>query len=732
MRRARRAAGETATVAGVEALLRAGALERAERTGRAVLRREPGNPDAWHLHALVAIEAGKLAKARSRLDRALAIRPDRSVFHSNLGAVLERLGDLEGARRAHERALALDRAPADNWFNHGLILLRLGRPAEAVASLEAACRRAPRDPEARLNLGRALERSGDAAGALREYRNALAHAAGAGERWARESKDALRRVLAAVFPVEAAPDIRRLLLETGVTAEVGPAAAAQLRTGRPSPGDEPAVAGSCATAGGAPDPLLLAYLRGTINLDPSLERWCAAMRRDRLRAWSALDEAEAAARAAGREGELVAALAAQCFANEFAWPVKGEEEARLAGAAAERVEARLAGDGPIVPAAIAPDLLLVSLYRPLNRLAGAERLAEVPAEGWSAAVADLLRRSLHEPLEERSLARNLPALAPIRDTTSRAVRAQYEENPYPRWLSLPPAPDTGLAEALAERFPERASASGGFETVLVAGGGTGYEPLVVARRCPRARVLSLDLSRTSLAYGARMARRLGIDNVRFLQGDLLEVAELGERFDLILATGVLHHMAEPSAGLGALAGVLRGDGIMKVGLYSHRAREVVARARDAAAAAGWDGSPAGIRAFRRAVIEGDRPELSRLLRSADFYTTSSCRDLVFHVHERRLTLPELGRALAGAGLRPLGFEADREIRTRYLRRYPADPHLRSLDTLAEFESHYPEAFAGMYLLWVEHGPPDRGRGGPVPPPGGEPPPDARIREDPPA
>ena len=82
---------------------------------------------------------------------------------------------------------------------------------------------------------------------------------------------------------------------------------------------------------------------------------------------------------------------------------------------------------------------------------------------------------------------------------------------------------------------------------------------------------------------------------------------------------------------------------------------------------------------------------------------SSCRDLVFHVHERQFTIPKVAGALAAAGLRPLGFEAGRETRSRYRRTFPGDPHMRSLGNLAEFEKTHPEAFAGMYLLWAEPG-----------------------------
>ena len=683
------------TIAGVAELLRGGEPGRAERAARAVLKQEPRNADAWHLHAMAALEAGSLAKARTRLERAIAIRPDSSVFHSNLGAVLDRMGDLESSYRAHDRALALDRESGDNWFNHGLVLLRLGRPAEATASLQAARDREPGDPEVRLNLGRALERSGDREGALREFRSALARGPGSGGRWAGEIREAIRRVLGEVFPVEAAPDIRRLLVETGVTPEVGSAAAAQLRIGAPAPGDAAAVSRFLASRGR----LLFDYLRGVVNLDPELERLLVAARAEHLREWTAAGTAEAAARAAGPEGRLAAALAVQCFHNEYAWYVSPEEESLLAAPAA-RLDRALAEEAPIDPGSLAADLLLVSLYRPASAFPGADRLAAVAPEQWSPPLADLLHHSLRGPREEQRIARELPSLAAVRDPTSRTVRAQYEENPYPRWISLPPGPAVDLVEALARKYPDR-PVRGPIESVLVAGGGTGYEPLLAARENPAAKVLSLDLSRASLAYGARMARRLGLANVHFLQGDLLDVGDLGERFDAILASGVLHHMADPEAGMRALAGVLRPGGVMRIGLYSEHARELVTKARATAEAAGHDGSPDGVRAFRREVVEGDEAEIGVLLRSPDFYTVSSCRDLVFHVHERRFTIPEVAGALGAAGLRPIGFEAGRETSSRYRRKYPGDPHLRSLGTLAEFETVHPEAFAGMYLLWAE-------------------------------
>ena len=458
--------------------------------------------------------------------------------------------------------------------------------------------------------------------------------------------DALRRVLASVFPAEEDRAVRRIVEEAGAPPELGPAAAAQLRSTLPERPDDESVAAFVARAPG--DRLLLAYLKRAINRDPALERWLVRARARLLTEWAGRDGVR---RAGARDEALIAALALQCFHNEYVW-CTDEEEERLLAEALARLERDLAGGVDPGSDALTADLLAV--------------------------------------------------LGAVKDPISRSVQAQYEENPYPRWLSLPEGPAAELGEALARRFPHPRRGAP-LRSILVAGGGTGFEPLLAARQSPDARIVSLDLSRASLAYGAREAGRLGLNNVRFVQGDLLDAADLGERFDLVLASGVLHHMDDPVAGLGALAGVLEPHGLMKIGLYSEYARDLVTRARKRSEDAGLDGTTDGIRRFRGELMDGRWPELAELLASEDFYGVSTCRDLVFHVHERRFTIPGVAAALAACGLRPLDFDTGAGVRRRFRERFPEDPDERSLEKWAAFESEHRDAFAGMYLLWVERG-----------------------------
>ena len=80
-------------------------------------------------------------------------------------------------------------------------------------------------------------------------------------------------------------------------------------------------------------------------------------------------------------------------------------------------------------------LLAVAAYFPLHSLSGAARLLDRP---WPEPVAAVLVQQMREPQEEAQLRAAMPRLTPIEDTISRLVQNQYEENPYPRWVRIPP------------------------------------------------------------------------------------------------------------------------------------------------------------------------------------------------------------------------------------------------------------------------------------------------------
>ena len=70
-----------------------------------------------------------------------------------------------------------------------------------------------------------------------------------------------------------------------------------------------------------------------------------------------------------------------------------------------------------------------------------------------------------------------------------------------------------------------------------------------------------------------MANKLDVANVQFRQGDILALANLDKRFEIVECAGVLHHMADPIAGWRILVDLLQPHGLIRIGLYSARARD---------------------------------------------------------------------------------------------------------------------------------------------------------------
>lgn len=556
-------------------------------------------------------------------------------------------------------------------FRQARGLAQAGRLPEAVQLLQAMTRRAPGFFPAQRLLGHLAFRQGNFDLAVQALEKGLEL----------EPQDpgcqlALAEILRRAIPqgYQPALDTRLTTLLAGDVVkhqDLALVAARLLKLKHPLPGAEEALLS---------DPLLHLLLTRCVLVNGELERLLTGIRREVLLEDRGLPRA------------ALIALATQAFNNNAAWSLVDDEATAVKTGIAALSEG--SGDAGLLP---------VLLYRPLAELPQAEALAEHPLDAWAEDLQPLVRASLLEPLELRAATKDIPSLGGGRDAVSEAVRAQYEESPYPRWLHLERLPASSLAERLRQLVP-------GFQPpacleerplpLLVAGGGTGRQPLSLARAFPETRVLSVDLSRASLAYARQRAGAFGIENFEVLQGDILALGRLGRRFPAIACTGVLHHMAEPLAGWQVLTELLEPGGVMQIALYSRLARQDIAAARARIAELGLSDSPDDIRAFRRRVLEGQEPALAELTEEKDFADLHGCRDLLFHRQEHRFDLGEIASALDELGLEFLGFDlAGPEIAQAYRAANPQDPAMTDLAAWQAFEQAHPKAFRTMYNFW---------------------------------
>jgi 2-polyprenyl-3-methyl-5-hydroxy-6-metoxy-1,4-benzoquinol methylase len=419
------------------------------------------------------------------------------------------------------------------------------------------------------------------------------------------------------------------------------------------------------------DPLLLRMLEDVVIRDVMLERVITEARRKMLDEPLPLP--------------VMVAIAHQCFNTEYVFDETEEERAKV-----ERLRDAIAR-----PEAAPPHWCAAyAAYRPLATL-----------QAESISIDSLARRQIHEPLEEKRLAAGIPTASSAQSSVSAAVQAQYEANPYPRWVRTQSSfVAARLAQIVRELFPH-ANTQGISQNakILVAGCGTGQNAISTARRFAGASVLAVDLSLASLGYAKRKSRELGVDNIEYRQADILSLGALRERFDLIECSGVLHHLEDPFKGWRVLASLLKPGGFMRLGLYSESGRKAVVRARELIAAEGFKPDPEGIRACRAAIRARQGDELlAKIARNEDFYSMSGCRDLLFHAHEHRFSLPQIESMIARLGMTFLGFELPDSGATleRYRARFPADPYLLDLGNWNRLEQEFPYTFARMYQFWV--------------------------------
>lgn len=443
----------------------------------------------------------------------------------------------------------------------------------------------------------------------------------------------------------------------------------------------------------AENPYFRIVLEWTTVCDSALEQWLTKLRASFLHAVSAGTPA-----ANQVTLSFSAALAQQCFINEYVFAVSTDETKSLEALKAKAADA-LARDAAINPAS----LLVLAMYLPLHELPGAKM---IEALSWPAPVAAVIMQQISEPRDEVALRDTIKHLTPIADGVTSQVRQQYEENPYPRWTSLaaPPWPLLSLDDHLRRIFPAAPFRPVGHEEtldILVVGCGTGRHVLELAQSYRGAHVLAADLSLASLASAKRRTPARLSGAVEFAQADIMAMGSLERRFDLINAGGVFHHMPDPWAGWREIVKLMKPDGVMQVGLYSEHARRDIVAARQIIAERGYRPTPDDIRRLRHDLVtSGDNFSFMRL---DDYFTVSTCRDLLFHVHEVRTTIPEIKAFLAQNGLRFIGFdfgslEAQEHYRNVFVKNGWS---LSDLDRWDGFEHAQPQLFAGMYIFWVQ-------------------------------
>lgn len=241
--------------------------------------------------------------------------------------------------------------------------------------------------------------------------------------------------------------------------------------------------------------------------------------------------------------------------------------------------------------------------------------------------------------------------SPLQDVVSK----QYEEWVYPapiqdltswvtdNWQWFDPS------HAHSVLWPEREQKLD--LDILIAGCGTN-QAAVFAYTNPDSKVTAIDVSQTSLDHTEFLKKRHGLDNLEVLRLPIEEVGTLGNTFDLIVSTGVLHHLADPQAGMNALAPLLREDGVMALMLYATYGRQGVEMMQDIFRELGLGQSSHSIQKVREAIAAtpADHPVRRYLAIAPDLDFDAGAVDTFLHGRDRDYTIAQCVEMVEQGGL----------------------------------------------------------------------------------
>ena len=390
--------------------------------------------------------------------------------------------------------------------------------------------------------------------------------------------------------------------------------------------------------------------------------------------------------------DLICSISVQVFLNEFIYDADNEELQEVS-----LLIARVRGDLTRKQCPSEWDLLKISLYQDLNSF------DLDPYRNELGRLKLILKKHIDDRREEQKIANKIKKSKAINNFVSKIVRQQYEENPYPRWESakfnFQPRDIKSIHQKHKTNLEIKHIDKKSEINLLVAGCGTGQEPIKLAKNIRNVKIDAVDISLRSLSYSKRKAEEMNVKNITFFHEDILNLSSSSKKYDIIYSSGVLHHMEDPSHGLSVLAKLLEDSGYMHLALYSSLSRRGLKEIQDIIKGLNLDPNSKNIRSIREFFLKKQFKDKSLLhiATFTDFFSTSEFRDLLLHEKEHTFSLLEIEKLLEENSLKFCGFSnvntlphAELDERTLF--------ELKSWDAI---EKKNPNLFSNMYQFYCQ-------------------------------
>jgi SAM-dependent methyltransferase len=187
--------------------------------------------------------------------------------------------------------------------------------------------------------------------------------------------------------------------------------------------------------------------------------------------------------------------------------------------------------------------------------------------------------------------------------------------------------------------------------ILVAGCGTS-QAAVFAYTNPDADIVGIDISQPSLDHHHHLRDKYRLRNLELHLLPIEDVGTLGRDFDLVVSTGVLHHLADPGRGMQALAGCLRPEGVAAIMIYARYGRTGVEMLQSVFRDLGLVQDEASLAVVRDtlASLPQEHPLRSYLAIAPDLSSDAGLVDTFLHGRDRSYTVDDCLGLVASAGL----------------------------------------------------------------------------------
>ena len=191
-------------------------------------------------------------------------------------------------------------------------------------------------------------------------------------------------------------------------------------------------------------------------------------------------------------------------------------------------------------------------------------------------------------------------------------------------------------------------------SILVAGCGT-EQAAIIAKLSPQHEVIGIDLSSNSLKHQQKLIDKHKINNLKLICGDFRKI-KFDKKFDLIISTGVIHHLDDPGSALKYFYNNIKDDGAISLMVYGDKSTHASNELRKLFFKLNFKHNKESIENVKKIYnkINSLHPGVIHSKNSSELKSDSGIVDHILHESEHFYSIKELNETIA----KLVGYEGE--------------------------------------------------------------------------